>query len=147
MKDKLIDLGLLWLRVLFGLALMYHGWLKVIGGIDKFAVSSVEPLGFPVPMVFAVLATGAELVGGFFLILGLWTRIAALVVVADLSVAAFGAAATAPVIEPGKAFTKELPLLYVAIAVALVMMGPGRFSVDSGRKGGGAKSAPKKTKR
>jgi putative oxidoreductase len=147
MKDKWTDFGLLWLRVLVGAALMYHGWLKVQGGVEEFAYKAVEPMGFPVPILFAWLATAAELIGGFFLFLGLWTRLAALALVVNMAVASFGRNAGAPIIAPAAARTMELPLVYLVAVAAILIMGSGRFSVDGGRSSSGRSSKPKKTKR
>ncbi len=141
MRERLTDWGLLWLRVLAGLGLMVHGWYKVTGGVETFASQGVDPLGFPAPLVFAWLATAAELVGGFFLVLGLWTRFAAAALVFNMCVAAFGRGFAGAWIVPGKP-SKELALAYLAIVVTLLLTGPGRYAVDSGR--GGARSAPKK---
>jgi putative oxidoreductase len=147
MKDKFADFGLFWLRVLVGLALMYHGWLKLQGGVDTFADKFVEPLGFPIPILFAWLSVAAELIGGFFLVLGLWTRLAALALTINMGVATFGRGIGVPIIAPGKSPTLELPLAYLVMAAAVLIMGAGRFSVDSGRKGGGRTAGPKKSKR
>jgi putative oxidoreductase len=147
MKDKWVDVGLLWLRVLVGLALMYHGWLKVQGGVDDFAARSVEPLGFPVPILFAWLATASELLGGFFLFLGLWTRLSAFAVAITMGVAAFGRNAGAPIIAPSAPRSMELPLAYLVMVVAILLMGAGRISVDAGRSGHGRSAGPKKPKR
>jgi putative oxidoreductase len=142
MRERLMDLGLLWLRVLAGLGLMVHGWYKVTGGVANFAAHGVDPLGFPMPIVFAWAATAAELVGGFFLILGLWTRYAAAALTFNMAVAAFGTGFAGLWIAPGQPRTKELALAYLVMVVTLLCTGPGRFAVDSGRSGG--RPAPKK---
>jgi putative oxidoreductase len=147
MKDKYSDFGLLLLRVLVGLALMYHGWLKVQGGVEEFAARAVEPLGFPVPILFAWLATAAELIGGFFLFLGLWTRWAAFALAINMAVASFGRGMGMPIIAPGAPHTMELPLAYLAIVTALLIMGSGRFAIDAGRGSHGRSSPAKKSKR
>ena len=136
MKNKLLDFGLLWLRVMLGLGAMYHGWSKLTGiGIVGFADKVVAQMGLPVSVAFSVLAIGGELIGGFFIILGLWTRYAA----------AWGAMVWLTAfflyhqLDPFR--IKELAAAYIVAAVAIVIMGSGRFSVD-GAKGGG--STPKK---
>ncbi|MFZ5432623.1 MAG: DoxX family protein [Calditrichota bacterium] len=146
MKDKLADFALLWLRVTAGLGLMIHGWLKLSQGVAVWADKAVVPLGFPVPMVFAWLAVATEVIGGFFLILGLWTRFSALMATILLCVAAFGRGAGLPYISPGNP-SKELALAYLVVVVSLLMTGPGRFSVDSGKRGGGGRATPKKSKK
>ena len=143
MKDKLVDFGLLWLRVLTGLGLIIHGWIKLSAGVAVFADKAVDPIGFPYPMIFAWLGIATEIFGGFFFILGLWTRWAAVPVVFMMSIAAFSPLAPEAFINPGKP-SKELALAYLITSFAILLLGSGRFAVD-GR--GGKRSAPKKSKR
>ena len=138
MKNKLFDLGLLWLRVALGVGAMYHGWTKVVGegGVIGWADRSVAAMNFPVPVLFGFLAVGAELIGGFFILLGLWTRYAALAGAIVWLVAFF----VRHELEPFK--SKELAAAYAVVAIAIIILGPGKFAVDGGK--GGGKSAPAK---
>jgi len=148
MRERLTDFGLLWLRILVGLALMYHGWIKVIGGMGGFE-ESVGKMGVPfdyAPLLFAWLSTLAELLGGFFILLGLWTRYAAIVLSINLAIAAFVRNGGNPIIQPGNVNTLELPLTYLTITVAIFIMGAGRYSVDNSRSGGGAGGARRSKK-
>ncbi|HEY3294115.1 MAG TPA: DoxX family protein [bacterium] len=147
MKDRFTDFGLLLLRVLVGLALMYHGWLKVVHGVPGFA-EGITKMGQPfdsAPLLFAWLSTVTELLGGFFLLLGLWTRYAAIALIINLSVAAFVRNAGNPIIDPSTTATMELALTYLTMVAAIFIMGPGHVSVDGSR--GGKRSAPKKPKK
>jgi putative oxidoreductase len=137
MKEKLTDFGLLWLRVAVGCGLIVHGWLKLQGGIETFASHGIEPLGFPQPLVFAWLAVSSEILGGFFLTLGLWTRLAAAAVTVTMFVAAFGAGAGQPVIAAGKG-SRELALCYLVMAVTILFLGPGKYAVSGGKKSRGS---------
>jgi putative oxidoreductase len=137
MKEKLTDFGLLWLRVAVGCGLIVHGWLKLQGGIEAFASRGIEPLGFPQPLVFAWLAVSSEILGGFFLTLGLWTRLAAAVAAVTLCVAAFGAGAGQPIIAGGKS-SRELALCYLVMVVTILTVGPGRYAVSCGKKSRGS---------
>ena len=138
MKNKLTDLGLLWLRVMLGLGAMYHGWTKITDlGIAQFADKAVAPMGLPVPIVFSVLGIGGELIGGFFILLGLWTRYAAIWGGAVWLVAFF----VHHQLDPFR--IKELAAAYSVMAIAILIIGPGQYSVD-GTKGGGRSSSSKK---
>jgi putative oxidoreductase len=139
MKEKLADFGLLWLRVLTGLGLIVHGWLKLSAGVETFAANSVDPIGFPYPMIFAWLAVATEVLGGFFFILGLWTRWAAVPVVFMMSIASFSPLSPSAFIGVGKP-SKELVLAYLVTSVAVLLLGAGRWAVDAGGRGAAKKS-------
>ena len=142
MKNKLIDLGMLWLRVTLGLGSMYHGWTKVTGegSIVGWSERSVAAMGFPLPVVWGFLATSAELIGGFFILLGLWTRYSALAGAFVWLVAFF----IRHQLDPFR--VKELAAAYAVISIAILIMGPGRFSVDGGKGGSRSSASPKKVK-
>jgi len=124
-------LGLLWLRILMGFGIAWHGYGKIFGGrMDQFA-QGVAELGFPMPEIFAWAAAASEFLGGIFIGLGLYPRLAALLVFLTMSVAAFLRHAA----DPFK--VKELALAYWTMAGALVLMGGGPFSLGVliGRRG------------
>lgn len=125
MKCKLTSLGLLWLRVLAGCGIAYHGYGKLFGGgMDKFA-GFVGSIGVPFPEIMAWVAAGSEFGGGILMAIGLLTRPAAFMVFGTMTVAAFGAHANDPFMK------KELALAYWTISGALMMTGAGMFSIDS----------------
>lgn len=124
MKARLTDIGLLWLRVLAGAGIMTHGYGKIFGGrMEKFA-GGVGEMGFPMPLFFAWAAALSEFVGGLCLALGLGTRVAAFFIACTMSVAAFIRHAADPF---GR---KELALAYWTIAIALLILGGGRYAVE-----------------
>jgi len=124
LKEYLPDIGLLWLRVLMGLGIANHGYGKVFGGkIDRFA-EGVASMGFPMPEFFAWAASLSEFIGGICIILGLFTRPAALFIGMTMAVAAFIKHGADPLKK------KELALAYWTISGALMFLGAGRFSLD-----------------
>jgi putative oxidoreductase len=118
------DLGLLWLRLMMGLGMAYHGYGKVFGGYMPKVIEGVGGLGFPAPTFFAWAASLSELVGGLLIALGLGTRIAAFFVAFTMAVAAFRAHANDPF------QVKELALAYLVISIAFMLTGPGAYSLD-----------------
>jgi putative oxidoreductase len=114
------------LRLATGLVFFMHGWQKLTGGVDGVA-GFLGSLGFPMASVFAVLLIAAEVVGGAFLILGLWTGIVARV----LALVALIAWIT---VHLSKGFFVgqggyEFIMLIFAACVALAITGPGRWSL------------------
>ncbi len=119
------DLGLLWLRLLMGSGIAYHGFGKVFGGyMDQFA-QGVAQLGFPLPMAFAWAAALSEFLGGLCIAVGFQTRAAAGLVFLTMTVAAFLQHAQDPL------KVKELALAYWTMAGALVCLGGGAHSLDA----------------
>ena len=77
--------GLTILRVVIGLVFFVHGFQKLFvmgfGGVAGF----LAPLGVPAAGLFAVIVTLVEFLGGLALILGLFTRVAALLLAVDIA--------------------------------------------------------------
>lgn len=123
---KSADFGLLVLRLGFGLPmLLLHGWPK----IGKFATMAphFQYFGLP-PEVNLGLVIFAEVVCAGLLVMGLFTRFAALVLTINMSVAFFIAHAAAFTGEkPG-----EMAYLYLIAYVVNLAAGPGKFSADRG---------------
>jgi len=84
----------------------------------------------PAPTVAAWCSALAEFVGGALLAIGLLTRPAALALTINMLVAAFVAHASAPWFSTGTGPAKEPALLFLVPFVALLMTGPGRYSID-----------------
>jgi putative oxidoreductase len=118
------DLGVLLLRVFFGLALALAHGLKKLPPSERFVAGVVE-MGFPAPLVFAWLSTFAEFFCALLLVIGLATRPAAVFVAINMAVAAF-------IRQAGDPFGEiELALAYLVVAIAFVLTGAGRYSIDT----------------
>jgi putative oxidoreductase len=124
MKDRLVDFGLLLLRLGFGLGIAYHGYQKIFGGrMEKFT-EGVASMGFPAPAFFAWFAALGEFAGGLLLAAGLATRLSAYWVATVMAVAAFVRHGADPFDR------KELALAYLVAALALALAGGGRFALE-----------------
>lgn len=116
------------LRVVTGLVFVMHGWQKLgmgVPGVTGFLAN----LGFPMPEVFAVILIAGELLGGLALILGVWTRFAALV----LSVIAVVALVT---VHLANGFFVsnggyEFVLLLLVASITFFTWGGGKYSGDA----------------
>jgi len=119
------DLALLVLRLWLGLAMAWlHGWGKLvnlIAGTSKFP----DILGIGA-LPALLLAIFAEFFCSLLLVVGLWTRLAALLLLITMSVAFFMAHG-AKLSGQGSG---ELAFVYLAGYVALLLAGAGKFSVD-----------------
>lgn len=118
------DLALFVLRVWVGLSmLLLHGWGKAANFTTY--VEMTKPLVIN-PSVTLGLAVLAEAVASVFLVLGLFTRFAALGGLITMSVAFLVVHGTA---LSGEA-SGELAFLYLASYVTLFIAGGGRFALD-----------------
>lgn len=128
---RLTDLGPLALRLGVGLVFVVHGWQKLTDGPSGFA-GMLTGLGVAAPDVFAWLVTVAELVGGIQLLIGLLTRLATLPLIATVVGAIALVKADLGVIAPEGAPMPgaEVDIALLAGLVALLLLGPGRVSVD-----------------
>ncbi len=122
-----VDLGLAILRVGTGLALalVFAEFLPRGGtwGPSPELTEEVASMGFPAPRATAWAVVITEFVGGILLILGLLTRPAALLNAATTGFAAFW-------------YHKDIQrdgataMAFFVVTSALVLTGPGRFSLD-----------------
>jgi putative oxidoreductase len=128
--DFFRDLGLLVGRVVAAWALViFHAWGEIGAGYRHFFGPKepwplTEVIGrtvLPAPLPLAVLLTVSlwAIAAAFFL--GLLTRVAALVL--------FLMAALVSVVAPD--LVQEAAAAYAAVAVILLLAGPGRFSLDA----------------
>src|SRR5687768_11890737 len=99
---KITDFALALLRIVPGLLLFFfHGQSKlssafsyVVSGTEWKFIEGVAKLGFPAPAFFAVCAAVAEGVGSLLLVVGLFTRYAAIFICFTMLVAVFRHATT-----------------------------------------------------
>lgn len=122
-------MGLLVFRLGYAASLIaFHGWPRVLRAFNYFAhdqpwtfVNLVAGLGFPMPVVFAVLSVLAESLVPLLAAAGLWARAMAVLMAANFAVAVAS--------EAGKGDPIELPGMYLIGALLLVFTGAGRFAV------------------
>lgn len=120
---------LLVVRVVMGVAFILHGWPKIQNPMGWMNAMGGEG----VPSFLQALAALAEFGGGIALLLGLLTPLAALGIVCQMLGALF--MVHFPMGHPFVAATGgpsyELPLVYLALAILLLVLGPGRWSLDA----------------
>lgn len=121
---------LLVVRLYWGWQFIQTGWGKLhnIGHVIDFFTS----LGIPAPALNAWFVSSLELVGGILLILGLGSRLIALLLAGDMLVAYVTAdreAFSSFFSDPGK-FYGATPYTFLFASLLIFIFGPGKFSVD-----------------
>ena len=126
-KEELQNWGIAALRVTVGVILLVHGLQKLfVFGIPGTA-GFFAKTGIPMPVVSAVLSTGAEALGGLALLLGLFTRPAAAILTFNMAIAVL-------VVQKNGFFAPngfEYPLTLLVANLALALTGAGAFAVDN----------------
>lgn len=112
------------LRLLFGLSLVLnHGWPTFRGALGD-ASEFPDPLGLS-PEVSILLAGSAEFVFALLVVAGLFTRISLIPVLINFIVAFF-------IFHAGDLFgQKEMAYLYLSAMTCTMLLGPGKYSLDS----------------
>lgn len=126
---KYKDIGILVIRVGLGLSfLLFYGYPKLIGGpaMWKAVGGAMTHVGIDAyPIVWGFLAALVEALGGLFLILGLFFRPASLFLSFTMLIAVMNHLAA------GDGWSgASHPLELMMICMGLVLIGPGKYSVD-----------------
>ena len=122
------DLGMLILRLGFGLGFIYyHGWGKLMGGPDRWeglgGALSRYGIDFA-PTFWGFMATMSETLFALFIAVGFLFRPAALLLAITMLVAWLGHEISGNG-NPGHSFKN------MVVAIGLMFVGPGRYSVDA----------------
>jgi putative oxidoreductase len=119
-------LGLFILRVTAGLVLLYgHGFDKLSTIFSGQEIKFMDPIGFGATTSF-YLAAFAEGICAIFLVLGLFSRLASLILSINFLVVFI---VHAYIIGDGFQIL-ELRFFYLATFIALTLTGPGKISLD-----------------
>ena len=118
------DILLTLLRFFSGMSMAFAHGLRKVPPSDGF-IEHIGEMGFPLPAFFAWSAGLSEFAGGILLALGLMTRPAAFFVAVTMLVAGFINHAGDPFGSAEKAY------MYLVIAMVYMIIGSGRFSLDS----------------
>jgi len=122
---------LLFVRVYWGWQLAQSGWGKLhnLSSVADFFLS----LNLPFPSQTAFFISCVEFFGGILLALGFLSRMTALVLTINMFVAyvtAVREALLAVFSDPDK-FYAAAPYTFLVASVIILLMGPGKFALDS----------------
>jgi putative oxidoreductase len=117
------DLGLLIVRVITGLFMVYHGW-EVFDAETMHGYTTWDAFKNPWGGTMVYVGKGAELVAGLMLTLGLFTRLSAIMLFVSMWYIAF-------FIGSGKVWYEDQhPFMFVLLAIVYFVAGGGRWSLD-----------------
>ncbi|MGB8541281.1 MAG: DoxX family protein [Candidatus Acidiferrales bacterium] len=121
-------------RVYWGWQIAQNGWGKLhnLAHVAEFFAS----LGLPAPGPTAAFVATFEFVGGILLAIGLLSRIAALGLAIDMTMAYITAdreALFSFFSDPGKFYNAD-PFIFLLIGLLILIFGPGKISVDALRE-------------
>ncbi len=116
--------GPLFLRLALGLIFLAHGYQKLAGDKAQL-VGWLESMKFRPGKFWAWLVTAVEFLGGIALVLGLFTQLAALILAIQFLIIILW-------FKRGQNFIggKEFDFLILFALLALLVLGPGTWSID-----------------
>lgn len=121
-SDGAFNFAMLLHRLTFGVLMMNHGYSK-LKNFSELSANMPNFLGLG-STITAVLVVFAEFFCSLFIVLGLFTRFACIPLIIAMSYALFSA-------HNGDVFGKgEAATLYLCAFVILLIVGPGKVSVD-----------------
>jgi putative oxidoreductase len=121
------DIGKLVLRLTLGILLLLHGVAKILGGVGGIA-GMLQNIGLPGFLAYGVYI--GEVLAPLLVILGFYARIGALIVVATMVAALYLAHLDDLfLLGQGGGWKLELQGFFLFTALAIALIGPGRFSV------------------
>ena len=128
MHNNLNDTGKLILRLTLGILILLHGVSKLMNGIGPIE-GMVTGMGMPAFIAYGVFA--GEVLGPLLLIIGFYARIGAALIAINM-IFAIVLAHTDELtrLTQTGGWALELQGMFLATAVALMLMGPGRIGIN-----------------
>jgi len=122
------DSGKLILRIALGLLVLLHGIAKLRGGLGGIE-GMLTAQGLPPALAYGALV--GEVLGPVLLLLGFYARIGAVLIALNMLVAiALAHLGQLGQLGPQGGWALELQGMFLAAAVALALMGPGRYGIN-----------------
>lgn len=129
----MVSIGLLIIRLVFGLTFAAHGTQKLFGWFGGYGIAGtggwLESIGIKPGKFNAAMAGLAELIGGLLMALGLWMPVAAVLVVVVMLMAIAKVHAAKGYWAAAGGYEYNLAIIVVAIGLALT--GPGSYAIQA----------------
>jgi putative oxidoreductase len=122
------DIAKLILRLSTGVLILFHGIYKVIHGIGGVKVM-LSNAGLPELFSYGVYL--GEVVAPILIILGLYARVASMVLGANMLMAIFLSYGFSFSLAKYGGLTIESPLLFLIMSILIVLLGSGKYSVNN----------------
>jgi len=121
------DLGKLIVRATLAIMILFHGVSKLVTGVDP-VMGMLAKAGLPGGIAYLVYI--GEVIAPLMILLGIWARLGAVIVTVNMIVAV-ALAHGAQFFTLGKTggWALELQGFYFFIALAIALMGAGRYSM------------------
>lgn len=126
--ERFTDFGILLLRIGLGAMMAWHGFPKFTGGVAAWTEigGAMSHVGVAIyPVFWGFCAAVIEFFGGIALVFGLFTRLVSLLLCLTMAVAATMHLSMGDGLQTAS-HSIELAIVFLAV----VLIGPGRFSVD-----------------
>lgn len=122
------DSGLLLLRVVLGVLILLHGVAKLASGIGPI-IGMVGAAGLPAWVAYGVYI--GEVIAPLMVIAGLFARIGAVLIAVNM-LFAIGLAHSSDLFSLGPmgGWALELQGFFLFTAIAVAMLGPGRYALN-----------------
>ena len=122
------DIGKLVLRLTVGLLLLLHGLAKISAGVAAIS-GMVTSVGLPAALAYGVYV--GEVLAPLIVVIGFYSRIGALVIAINM-LFAIGLAHMKDVfaLNQGGGWAIELQAFFLFTALAVALIGPGRYAVN-----------------
>ena len=132
MKNSQFNIGTLILRLSLGLMLLFHGYAKLIHGVDGLK-GLMSNSNLPEFLAYGVYV--GEVIAPLLMVIGYRTKIAALIVSATMFVAIF-TAHSEEIFSLSKhgGWAVELPALYFFGSLAVFFLGAGKIALSSSNR-------------
>lgn len=124
------DFAPLVLRLVLGAAFVVHGYPKLFNSEARTGTAAwFESIGIKPGKFWIIIVGVTEFFGGLALALGLYTQVVAILIAIDMLVATWKAkwGKVGYTVQGGW----ELDLAYLAMALALILLGAGVWSIDT----------------